>query len=125
MKHVSLTSSLVLAALALTFSGQSVLAQGNLKDIGKGLIKGIKNPSGAEGATSGKPSGASIANLPGALSLDKIMASLKEQGYSNIKDLVPSASGKTLQAKAFNSSGSLVDLLINPSTGKVLSEIKK
>lgn len=125
MKHVSLSSSLMLVALALTFPGQSVLAQGSLKDIGRGLIKGNEPPGGPAGPTSGMPSGASIANLPGALSLDKIMASLKEQGYSNIKDLMPSASGKTLQAKATNSSGSLVDLLINPSTGKVLSEIKK
>jgi hypothetical protein len=115
MKRAPLTSSLVLAALALTFSGQPVLAQGSLNDLGKGLMKGAEGSSGAAG----------IANLPGSLSLDKIIAALKEQGYSNIKDLKPSASGKTLQAKATNSGGSLVDLLINPSTGKVLSEIKK
>ncbi len=71
------------------------------------------------GSTSG------VTGIVGALPLDKIMELLKQQGYSNITGLGPSPSGDTLQAKATNSSGSPVDLLVNPSTGKVLSAITK
>jgi hypothetical protein len=103
--------SVLLAIATVSFSlNYSVRAQG-LLDQGKNLVGG------------GSKSGA--ASLVGALPLDKIMELLKQQGYSNITGLAPSPSGNELQAKATNSSGSPVDLLVNPSTGKVLSAVTK
>ncbi len=97
------------AAIMLSFS-YSIQGQGVLEK-GKNLLGG-SSKGGAAG-------------IVGALPLDKIMELLKQQGYSNITGLGPAPSGDALQAKATNSSGSPVDLLINPSTGKVLQALTK
>jgi hypothetical protein len=109
MKRFVLHSALLAIALATFSLSDPVQAQG-LLDKGKNLLGG---------------SGGGVAGIAGALPLDKIIALLQKQGYSNITGLAPSPSGDTLQASATNSSGTLVDLLINPKTGNVLSALAK
>ncbi len=70
-------------------------------------------------------SGGGTAGLAAALPLDQIIRLLQNQGYSNITGLAPSPSGDTLQASAVNSSGTAVDLLINPVSGGVISALPK
>ena len=97
----------VVAALA----SPPVLAQ-SILDTGKSLLGNQGSSSGAGG-------------LMGALPTDKIISLIEQQGYSKITGLAPSSSGNTLQATATNKSGSLVDLLVNPMSGKVLSATPK
>ena len=101
---------LPVAFVAFSLSYPVQAAQG-LLDQGKSVLGG----GGAGGA----------AGLVGALPLDQIMTLLQKQGYSNITGLGPSPSGDTLQASAANSAGSLVNLLINPKTGSVISALPK
>ena len=105
------SSRLAAAAVFLALASQPVLAQ-NLLDTCKSLL-GNQGSSGGAGG------------LLGDLPTDKIIELLKQQGYSKITGLAPSPSGKTLQASATDKSGSLVDLLINPKSGKVLSAVPK
>ena len=108
----STRNSIVLSMALATFSlSHGVQAAQGLLDQGKSVLGG----SGASGA----------AGLVGGLPLDQITKLLQKQGYSNITGLAPSASGDTLQASALNSSGSPVNLLINPKTGGVLSALPK
>lgn len=110
----SVVPSRVAAAAAiflLALASQPVPAQ-SLLDTGKSLLGNQGSAGGAGG-------------LVGALPTDQIVSLLEQQGYSKISGLAPSPSGKTLQATATNKSGSLVDLLINPTTGKVLSAVAK
>jgi hypothetical protein len=99
------------AAICIALASQPVLAQ-SLLDTGKSLL-GTQGGSGGAGG------------LMGALPMDKIISLLEQQGYSKISGLLPSPSGNTLQATATDKSGSLVDLLINPMSGKVLSAAPK
>ncbi len=107
---------LAIATVAFCLS-HSAQAQG-LLDQGKGLLDQGKSLAGGD-------SGSRAAGLVGALPLDKIISLLQQQGYSNITGLAPSSSGNTLQATAVNASGSPVDLLINPTTGGVISALAK
>jgi len=121
MKRFVLHSALLTVA-AVTFSlSQPVLAQGIL-DTGKSLLGGDKSGAAGIGDAAGVGGAAGIV---GALPLDKIMSLLQKQGYSNITGLGPTASGDKLQASAINASGTPVNLLINPTTGGVLSALAK
>lgn len=86
--------------------------------------KSILGNSNVNGALPGA-GGATGAGLLGSLPMDKILALLKSQGYSNITGLAPTPTGNALQASATNPSGNLVNLLINPKTGSVLSALQK
>lgn len=101
---------LTIGLIAFSLS-QLVPAQGFL-DAGKNLLGGSGGSGGAAG-------------IAGALPLDKIMSLLRSQGYSNITGLGPSPSGDTLQASATNPSGTPVNLLINPTTGGIISALAK
>jgi hypothetical protein len=109
--------SISVAAIALSFVDPAS-AQGMLEQ-GKSLLGG-SGSAAAIGGIGGQTSG-----IAGGLPLDKIMDMLKQQGYSNISGLMPSARGDALQASAVNSSGNPVSLLINPTTGKVISALMK
>lgn len=120
MKRIILNSTLLIAVM-LSFNFP-IQAQGIL-DAGKSLL------NGSSGAATGKGEGSGTAGsamgILGALPLDKIIALLRQQGYSNISGLGPSSSGDALQASATNSSGSPVSLLVNPKTGSVISALPK
>ena len=107
----AVSSRATAAAVFVALASQPVLAQGIL-DTGKSLLGNQGSSSGASG-------------LMGALPTDKIISLLEQQGYSKISGLAPSLSGNALQATATNKSGSLVDLLVNPMSGKVLSATPK
>ena len=111
MKRFILHSALLTVAMVASTLSQPVLAQGIL-DAG---AAGVGGAAGIGGAS----------DILGAVPLDKIMSLLQKQGYSNITGLGPSASGDTLQALATNSTGNPVSLLINPTTGGVLSALAK
>lgn len=104
--------SVLLGIAVATFSLNSTVQAQGLLEQGKSLLGGGGSGSGAAG-------------LVGALPLDKIMSLLQRQGYSNITGVTPSPTGDTLQASAVNSSGTPVDLLINPKTGGVISALAK
>jgi len=74
-------------------------------------------------ADAAKAATGGTAGVLSALPLDKIIELVQKQGYSNITGLAPSPSGNTLQAAATNSSGSPVNLLINPTSGGVISAL--
>ena len=106
----STRNSIVLSMALATFSlSHGVQAAQGLLDQGKSVLGGSGGPRLRD---------------PG-VRLDQITKLLQKQGYSNITGLAPSASGDTLQASALNSSGSPVNLLINPKTGGVLSALPK
>jgi len=111
MKSTQLRLALFTVGI-LIFPMSSTQAQGML-DAGKSLFGG-GNTGAAAGGTAGVLS---------ALPLDKIIELVQKQGYSNITGLAPSPSGNTLQAAATNSSGSPVNLLINPTSGGVISAL--
>ena len=110
MKRFVMHCTLLGIAMTMFSLSGSVQAQG-LLDQGKNLLGGS--------------SGGGAAGLVGALPLDKIMSLLQKQGYSNITGLAPSSSGDTLQASAVSSSGTPVNLLVNPKTGAVISALAK
>jgi hypothetical protein len=110
MKETILRGALFSITAAMFCLSYPAASQGVL-DQGKSLLGGASK-GGAAGIVQ-------------ALPLDKIMELLKQQGYSNITGLGPTPSGDALQAKATNSSGSPVDLLVNPSTGQVLKALTK
>jgi hypothetical protein len=58
-----------------------------------------------------------------ALGTDKIVSLVEQQGYTNITGL--GADGDLLKASAVNKLGAPVDLLIDPSTGKVVQSLLK
>lgn len=121
MKLFVLHSSL-LTAVMVTFSlSHPVQAQGIL-DAGKSLLGGGNGATAGSGGIAGNGGAGGIL---GALPLDKILSLLQKQGYSNITGLGPSSSGDTLQASAINRSAKPVDLLINPTTGGVISALAK
>ena len=109
MKRFVLHSALLIVAMVMFSLSHSAHAQG-IYDTGKSILGG-----GNSGVT----------GIVGALPLDKIMSLLQKQGYSNITGLGPSPSGDTLKASAINSSGSPVNLLVNPKTGGVISALAK
>ena len=111
MTWSAISSRVAAAALFVALASQPVLAQ-SLLDTGKSLLGNQGSSSGAGG-------------LMGALPTDKIISLLEQQGYSKISGLMPSSSGNALQATATDKSGSLVDLLVNPLSGKVLSATPK
>lgn len=104
------TLRVALLAIIMLSPGHWVHAQGFL-DQGKNLLGG--------------GSGGGAAGIVGALPLDKIISLLQKQGYSNITGLGPATSGDVLQASAINPSGVPVSLLINPTTGGVISALAK
>ena len=122
MRRFVLHSALLTMAVVAFSISHPVQAQG-LLDQGKSLLGGGKDP--AAGTTPGAATGGGFAGIAGALPRDKIVSLLQRQGYTNIKDLAPSSSRKMLQASATNSSGKLVNLLINPTTGGVVSALAK
>ena len=109
---------LALATLAMIMISVShpVQAQGTqgILDAGKSMLGG-----------SGAPAAGGATGIAGALPLDKIMSLLQSQGYTNITGLAPSPTGDTLKATALNKAGSPVNLLINPTTGGVISALTK
>jgi len=101
--------------LATSFAtGHSGLAQGML-DKGKSLLGG-----GGAGSMLGGGGG-----IAGGLPLDKILSLLGKQGYTGVTGLGPTEKGDALQASALNPSGSPVNLLINPTTGNVISALAR
>lgn len=92
---------------------------------------GLAGPCWAQGtgtmekgksAIGGAGSGAAT-QLPGGMSMDKVVQLVEQQGYSKVSNLMPK--GNMLSASAVDSSGSPVDLLVNPSSGKVESAMRK
>jgi hypothetical protein len=127
MKRFILHSALLTVAMVASTLSQPVLAQGIL-DTGKSLLDGGNGGAAGMAGAAGVGGAAGIggaSDILGAVPLDKIMSLLQKQGYSNITGLGPSASGDTLQALATNSTGNPVSLLINPTTGGVLSALAK
>ncbi|MDB5811520.1 MAG: hypothetical protein JWN94_3642 [Betaproteobacteria bacterium] len=114
MKKITMTACFAATMAAIAFSVPSASAQGDLLDRGKDLL----NNPGASGGTAG-----SMSKIVGALPMDKIKALLEKQGYTKISNLIPTSSGDALQASAVNSSGSPVNLLVNPKTGQVLKAL--
>jgi hypothetical protein len=95
---------LAAAVLAALVHGPA-LTQGSLLKQGEGLL-------GSQGTS-------------GPLSMDKIISELEQQGYSKISGLMPASAGNALQATAQSPAGKLVQLLINPSNGQVISATPK
>ena len=120
MKKLTTIASFIAAATLAMMSAPASFAQGSLLDRGKDLI----NNPGASGTAAGT-AGGSVGNIIGALPMEKIKALLEKQGYTKISNLIPTSSGDALQASAVNKSGSPVDLVINPKTGKVLQSLLK
>lgn len=87
-------------------------AQGILEQ-GKGAIGGAGGSAGSGAATA----------LPGGVSMEKVVQLIEQQGYSKVSNLMPK--GNMLAASAVDSSGSPVDLLVNPASGKVESALRK
>jgi hypothetical protein len=77
-----------------------------------------KGKSAIEGAGSG-----AATQMPGGMSMDKVVQLVEQQGYSKVSNLMPK--GNMLAASAVDSSGSPVDLLVNPTSGKVESAMRK
>ena len=86
----------------------------------QGIIEQGKGVLGGAGGIAG--SGAATA-LPGGVSMEKIVQLIEQQGYSKVSNLIPK--GNMLGASAIDSSGSPVDLLVNPASGKVESALRK
>jgi hypothetical protein len=127
MKRFVLHSALVTVAMATFSLSQPVLTQGIL-DTGKSILGGGNGGVAAMGDAAGIGRAAGVggaSGIFGAVPLDIIMSLLQKQGYSSITGLGPSPSGDTLQASATNSTGNPVSLLINPTTGGVLSALAK
>ncbi|HVG82371.1 MAG TPA: PepSY domain-containing protein [Methylomirabilota bacterium] len=70
--------------------------------------------------------GAAVPSATGGVSglpTDQIVRLVEQQGYSDVTGL--GAEGDMLKASAVNKLGSPVDLLIDPSSGKVLQSLLK
>ena len=124
MNKSTLIASLIAAAAMATMSTQTSFAQGNLLEQGKELLNNQGNSGGAQGAL-GNMAGGNVGKIIGALPMDKIKELLAKQGYTKISNLIPTQSGDALKASAVNKSGSPVNLLVNPQTGKVLQSLMK
>ena len=128
MKKTTVIAPLIAVAVIATMSAPTSFAQESLLDRGKDLLNSqgqSGSAAGALGGLGGNMSGGNLGKLVGALPMDKIKALLAKQGYTKISNLIPTSSGDALQASAVNKSGSPVNLLVNPQTGKVLQALMK
>jgi hypothetical protein len=118
IRRFALPLALAIVAMIMFSVSHPVQAQGTqgILDAGKSMLGG---------SSSGAPAVGGATGIAGALPLDKIMSLLQSQGYTNITGLAPSPSGDTLKASALNKAGSPVNLLINPTTGGVISALTK
>ena len=105
-------------------SAATVSAQETLLERGKDLLNNPGSSGGVAGAL-GNATGGNMGKIIGALPMDKIKALLQKQGYTNISNLIPTSSGDALQASAVNKGGAPVNLLVNPTNGKVLQSLIK
>jgi hypothetical protein len=109
MVRIIKTQHVLLLTFSLVLASHLSFAQG-LTDTVMGLSSG---------------GGLEAGSVRGPMPMSDIISKLQQQGYTNISDLSQSSSGSLLQATAITSTGTPVNLQIDPLTGSIVSALPK